>query len=72
MDHLFRGQSNDCYWHGLFGGIYIAHMRAATLAHLIAAEDLADAALGVAGPARSSTWTWTVATKSGSRAPARS
>jgi alpha-amylase len=46
LDHLFRGQSNDCYWHGLFGGIYIAHMRAATLAHLIAAEDLADATLG--------------------------
>ncbi|HUG30188.1 MAG TPA: alpha-amylase/4-alpha-glucanotransferase domain-containing protein [Candidatus Limnocylindria bacterium] len=46
MDHLYRGQSNDCYWHGLFGGIYIAHMRAATLAHLIAAEDIADAALG--------------------------
>ena len=45
LDHLFRGQSNDCYWHGLFGGIYIAHMRAATLAHLIAAEDIADAAL---------------------------
>lgn len=46
MDHLYRGQSNDCYWHGLFGGIYIAHMRAATLAHLIAAEDIADGALG--------------------------
>jgi 4-alpha-glucanotransferase len=46
LDHLYRGQSNDCYWHGLFGGIYIAHMRAATLAHLIAAEDLADAAAG--------------------------
>ena len=46
LDHLYRGQSNDCYWHGLFGGIYIAHMRAATLAHLIAAEDAADRALG--------------------------
>jgi alpha-amylase len=46
LDHLYRGQSNDCYWHGLFGGIYIAHMRAATLDHLIAAEDLADSALG--------------------------
>jgi hypothetical protein len=46
LDHLYRGQSNDCYWHGLFGGIYLAHLRAATLAHLIAAEDLADAALG--------------------------
>jgi hypothetical protein len=43
-DHLYQGQSNDCYWHGLFGGIYIPHMRMATLAHLIAAEDLADTA----------------------------
>jgi alpha-amylase len=41
LDHLYRGQSNDCYWHGLFGGIYIVHMRMATLHHLIAAEDLA-------------------------------
>jgi 4-alpha-glucanotransferase len=41
-DHLHRGQSNDCYWHGLFGGVYIVHMRMATLAQLIAAEDLAD------------------------------
>jgi hypothetical protein len=24
LDHLYQGQSNDCYWHGLFGGIYIA------------------------------------------------
>jgi 4-alpha-glucanotransferase len=48
LDHLYRGQSNDCYWHGLFGGIYISHMRAATLAHLIAAEDAADRALGMA------------------------
>ena len=44
-DHLYQGQSNDCYWHGLFGGIYIGHMRLATYEHLIAAEDLADAAL---------------------------
>jgi hypothetical protein len=43
VDHLYRGQSNDCYWHGLFGGIYIVHMRLATFAHLIAAEDIADA-----------------------------
>jgi len=43
IDHLQRGQSNDCYWHGLFGGIYLVHMRLATLSHLIAAEDLADA-----------------------------
>jgi len=46
LDHLYQGQSNDCYWHGLFGGIYINHMRLATYEHLIAAEDLADAAAG--------------------------
>jgi alpha-amylase len=48
VDHLHRGQSNDCYWHGLFGGIYISHMRLATCEHLIAAEDAADAVLGTA------------------------
>lgn len=51
LDHLYRGQSNDCYWHGLFGGIYLVHMRMATLAELIAAEDLVlglEAACGVA------------------------
>ncbi len=46
LDHLYRGQSNDCYWHGLFGGIYISHMRLATYEHLIAAEDLADSSTG--------------------------
>jgi hypothetical protein len=46
IDHLYRGQSNDCYWHGVFGGVYIAHMRLATYSHLIAAEDLADTAAG--------------------------
>ncbi|MFP5342438.1 MAG: alpha-amylase/4-alpha-glucanotransferase domain-containing protein [Candidatus Limnocylindria bacterium] len=46
LDHLYQGQSNDCYWHGLFGGIYISHMRLATYEHLIAAEDLAETAAG--------------------------
>jgi len=49
LDHLYQGQSNDCYWHGLFGGIYIVHMRLATLSHLIAAEDLADTAVAATG-----------------------
>ncbi len=51
LDHLFQGQSNDCYWHGLFGGIYISHMRLATCEHLIAAEDAADRAARTAGAA---------------------
>jgi len=49
LDHLYRGQSNDCYWHGLFGGVYIVHMRMATQAELIAAEDLAAAGQPICG-----------------------
>jgi 4-alpha-glucanotransferase len=41
LDNLLAGQSNDPYWHGLFGGIYLPDLRVANLAHLIAAEDLA-------------------------------
>jgi hypothetical protein len=40
-DHLYAGQSNDPYWHGLFGGIYLPDLRVAALRHLIAAEDMA-------------------------------
>jgi 4-alpha-glucanotransferase len=50
LDHLFAGQSNDCYWHGLFGGIYLPDLRVAALSRLIAAEDLAvgdDAPTGI-------------------------
>ncbi|MEO8461912.1 MAG: alpha-amylase/4-alpha-glucanotransferase domain-containing protein, partial [Chloroflexota bacterium] len=46
LDHLLRGQSNDIYWHGLFGGIYLPDLRVATTGHLVAAEDAADAAAG--------------------------
>ncbi len=54
VDHLYQGQSNDCYWHGLFGGVYLVHLRLATYAHLIAAEDLADrVSRRLASPARS-------------------
>ena len=41
LDHLFAGQSNDCYWHGLFGGIYLPDLRVSTLHRLILAEDIA-------------------------------
>ena len=39
LDDLYAGQSNDCYWHGLFGGIYLPDLRVAALGRLIAAED---------------------------------
>ena len=72
LDHLHRGQRNDCYWHGLFGGIYICHMRLATYEHLIAAEDAADRAWARSGSRRRATSTWTGSTRSCSPSPGRS
>ena len=40
---LWKAQANDTYWHGLFGGVYTAHMRSAIYHHLIKAENAADA-----------------------------
>ena len=36
---LWRGQCNCAYWHGLFGGLYLNHLRGAVYHHLIAAEN---------------------------------
>jgi hypothetical protein len=44
LDHLWAAQSNDAYWHGLFGGIYLFHFRVENYANLIAAEMLAEGA----------------------------
>lgn len=43
-DHLYAGQCNCPYWHGVFGGIYLSHIRTANYAHLIEAEMLVDQA----------------------------
>jgi hypothetical protein len=43
LDHLWAGQCNCPYWHGVFGGIYLSHIRTANYQHLIRAETLADA-----------------------------
>jgi alpha-amylase/alpha-mannosidase (GH57 family) len=43
--HLWKAQANDTYWHGLFGGIYMTHVRTAIYHHLIQAEIAADRAL---------------------------
>ncbi len=37
---LYRGQCNCAYWHGLFGGLYLQHLRAALMSALIEAEEL--------------------------------
>ncbi len=36
--HLLQAQSNDAYWHGLFGGIYLPHLRDAVWRHLLASQ----------------------------------
>ncbi len=33
-----RAQCNDAYWHGVFGGLYLPHLRRAVWHHLAAAE----------------------------------
>jgi alpha-amylase len=42
LDHLWRAQSNDAYWHGLFGGVYLFNFRVENYTNLIAAETLAE------------------------------
>jgi alpha-amylase len=44
LDALWAGQCNCPYWHGVFGGVYLFHIREATYERLIAAETMADAA----------------------------
>jgi hypothetical protein len=38
LDHLWAGQCNCPYWHGVFGGLYLPHLRHATFDHLVQAE----------------------------------
>lgn len=62
--HLLRGQCNDSYWHGIFGGLYSPHLREAVWRELITAEremegDRAPARSwreGISGPSRGETY----------------
>jgi alpha-amylase len=38
-DYLYRGQCNDAYWHGVFGGLYLLHLRTGTYRNLLLAEN---------------------------------
>ncbi len=40
LPELYRGQGNDPYWHGVFGGLYLPHLREAAYEHLLKAEAL--------------------------------
>lgn len=35
---LYQAQCNDAYWHGVFGGLYLPHLREAVYFHLLEAE----------------------------------
>jgi hypothetical protein len=35
---LYQSQCNDPYWHGVFGGLYLPHLREAAYYHLLQAE----------------------------------
>lgn len=39
---LYQSQANDAYWHGLFGGLYLPHLRRAIYNDLIALEEMLD------------------------------
>ncbi len=40
---LYESQANDAYWHGLFGGLYLPHLRRAIFAAIIELEAMLDA-----------------------------
>jgi hypothetical protein len=42
-DLLHRAQANDAYWHGLFGGLYLPHLRRGVWASLLSLEAALDA-----------------------------
>jgi hypothetical protein len=44
LQELWKGQCNDAYWHGIFGGLYLPHLRSALYRHLLRAESSADEA----------------------------
>ena len=39
---LYESQANDAYWHGLFGGLYLPHLRRAVYRALVELEALLD------------------------------
>jgi alpha-amylase len=41
---LYQAQCNCAYWHGVFGGLYLAHLRRTVYAKLIEAEQFVDRA----------------------------
>ena len=49
LHELWKGQCNDAYWHGIFGGLYLPHLRSSLYRHLLNAESMAEKILGSEG-----------------------
>ena len=47
LRELYRAQCNCAYWHGIFGGLYLPHLRGALWEHLINAERLCESGQAV-------------------------
>lgn len=45
-ESLYAAQCNCPYWHGVFGGLYLPHIRQAIYAHLIKADNILNNLLG--------------------------
>jgi len=43
-NHLYQAQCNCAYWHGLFGGLYLPHLRSAVFKHIIESESIIEEA----------------------------
>lgn len=43
LHELYQAQANDAYWHGLFGGLYLPHLRRAIYNAIVALESMLDA-----------------------------
>ncbi len=50
FDYLWKGQCNCGYWHGVFGGLYLADIRSAIYQNLVHAEAIADGAQPIVEP----------------------
>ncbi|HDZ19155.1 MAG TPA: DUF1925 domain-containing protein [archaeon] len=49
-DEVYKSQSNDCYWHGFFGGVYLQFLRFSVYTHLINAEKIVDSINALINP----------------------
>jgi len=46
---LYESQANDAYWHGLFGGLYLPHLRRAIYNDMVALEAMLDKCVSRSG-----------------------